>query len=413
MTRNSIGAFIAILRKANGMTQKDLAEKLNVSDKTVSRWERDETAPDLSLLPIIADLFQVSCDELLRGERLGEEKRAIETEKTQARSLEQVKRLLKRSHTKLVTQNFIALGLAALGLIAAMAINFGAHRAGLAFISGLVFFIIAIVMEAISIMQALGANPEDASEAVDAYRTTAVHLCYQVFLVILTLLASTLPLIMLPVGGYVGLAASTWLLYGFLSGAITFTLCYAFYGTMMRRLVKKGIIKTSMQVNSLPPRVKRLFVPYVASVFLLTVIAHTLLDSRPIRYFVSGNSFFSAADFKAYVEFADNSWQALEGEAAYDAGTPADSVSISNADGTVTELSFQVNNPMVAHIEWDLQGLKIGKPFAVVYSNDDYARYASLKQASNNRFKVLYSIEALLATTAYHVLKKRSVSEVS
>ena len=40
MEKKTIGGFIAALRKANGMTQKDLAEQLNVSDKTVSRWER-------------------------------------------------------------------------------------------------------------------------------------------------------------------------------------------------------------------------------------------------------------------------------------------------------------------------------------------------------------------------------------
>ena len=39
MDRKSIGSFIAVLRKAKGMTQKDLAELLHVSDKTVSRWE--------------------------------------------------------------------------------------------------------------------------------------------------------------------------------------------------------------------------------------------------------------------------------------------------------------------------------------------------------------------------------------
>ncbi|MCD8021449.1 MAG: helix-turn-helix domain-containing protein, partial [Lachnospiraceae bacterium] len=69
MGQKSIGSFIAALRKANGLTQKDLAEKLNVSDKTVSRWERDEGAPDLSLIPVIAEIFGVTCDELLRGER--------------------------------------------------------------------------------------------------------------------------------------------------------------------------------------------------------------------------------------------------------------------------------------------------------------------------------------------------------
>ena len=70
MERKTIGGFIAALRKASGMTQKDLAEKLNVSDKSVSRWERDDGAPDLSLIPVIAEVFGVTCDELLRGERL-------------------------------------------------------------------------------------------------------------------------------------------------------------------------------------------------------------------------------------------------------------------------------------------------------------------------------------------------------
>ena len=42
---------------------------LNVSDKAISRWERDETAPDLSLIPVLADIFDVTSDELLRGQR--------------------------------------------------------------------------------------------------------------------------------------------------------------------------------------------------------------------------------------------------------------------------------------------------------------------------------------------------------
>ena len=69
MEKRTIGQFIAALRKASGMTQKELAEKLNVSDKAVSRWERDESAPDLSLIPVIAEIFGVTSDEILRGER--------------------------------------------------------------------------------------------------------------------------------------------------------------------------------------------------------------------------------------------------------------------------------------------------------------------------------------------------------
>ena len=65
------------------MTQKELAERLNVSDKSVSRWERDDGAPDLALIPVIAEVFGVTCDELLRGERAaaGEEQGAQSTPK--------------------------------------------------------------------------------------------------------------------------------------------------------------------------------------------------------------------------------------------------------------------------------------------------------------------------------------------
>ena len=64
-----MGSFIAALRHSKGMTQRELAQLLHVSDKTVSRWETGEGAPDLALIPAIAEIFGVSCDELLRGER--------------------------------------------------------------------------------------------------------------------------------------------------------------------------------------------------------------------------------------------------------------------------------------------------------------------------------------------------------
>ena len=70
MEQKSLGSFLAVLRKANGMTQKELAERVGVSDKTVSHWERDESAPDISVLPILADIFGVTVDELLRGEKV-------------------------------------------------------------------------------------------------------------------------------------------------------------------------------------------------------------------------------------------------------------------------------------------------------------------------------------------------------
>ncbi len=69
MEKKSLGCFIAFLRKEKGLTQKNLAELLNVSDKTVSHWECDETSPDISILPLLAEILGVTVDELLRGKK--------------------------------------------------------------------------------------------------------------------------------------------------------------------------------------------------------------------------------------------------------------------------------------------------------------------------------------------------------
>ena len=71
MEKQSLGSMIASLRKQRGMTQLDLAVKMGVTDKAVSKWERDLSCPDISLLPRLAELFGVSVDELMnaKGDR--------------------------------------------------------------------------------------------------------------------------------------------------------------------------------------------------------------------------------------------------------------------------------------------------------------------------------------------------------
>lgn len=59
---------IAALRQAQGMTQLELAERLNYSDKAVSKWERGESMPDIAVLVELADLFGVTLDQLVRDE---------------------------------------------------------------------------------------------------------------------------------------------------------------------------------------------------------------------------------------------------------------------------------------------------------------------------------------------------------
>lgn len=64
------GKIIAELRKKKGLTQKQLAAVLGVTDKAVSRWENGYGLPDVSLLPKIAAAFDVTVDELLTGRRI-------------------------------------------------------------------------------------------------------------------------------------------------------------------------------------------------------------------------------------------------------------------------------------------------------------------------------------------------------
>ena len=66
-----IGKNIAELRKSSGLTQLELAEKLNYSDKSVSKWERGESLPDIVVLKSVADLFEVTLDYLVEEEHDG------------------------------------------------------------------------------------------------------------------------------------------------------------------------------------------------------------------------------------------------------------------------------------------------------------------------------------------------------
>lgn len=67
-TLSELGKTISALRKSRGVTQETLAEALGISAQSVSKWETGTTMPDISLLPAIADYFDVSIDYLFRGE---------------------------------------------------------------------------------------------------------------------------------------------------------------------------------------------------------------------------------------------------------------------------------------------------------------------------------------------------------
>lgn len=72
MDQIMIGKFLKELRKEKNITQEQLADKLNVSGRTVSRWETGNNMPDISILVEMAELFDVSIPEIINGERKSE-----------------------------------------------------------------------------------------------------------------------------------------------------------------------------------------------------------------------------------------------------------------------------------------------------------------------------------------------------
>lgn len=142
MEAKTMGSFLAALRKAAGMTQRELAEQLHVSDKAVSRWERDECAPDLALIPVIAEIFSVTCDELLRGGR----DRGDQTGDP-AKADKQRQWILRKTRSKFISHTLLALLGPALGAVAAAGAVLGFLRAVLGFWLGAAGCLVGAVVQ--------------------------------------------------------------------------------------------------------------------------------------------------------------------------------------------------------------------------------------------------------------------------
>lgn len=67
MANKSMGEIISTLRKEKGMTQKEIADMLNITDKAVSKWERDIACPDTQTIPKLAEILGVSVEELMNA----------------------------------------------------------------------------------------------------------------------------------------------------------------------------------------------------------------------------------------------------------------------------------------------------------------------------------------------------------
>ncbi len=205
MEKKTMGSFITALRKANGMTQQELADRLYVSNKAVSRWERDESAPDLSLIPAIAEIFGITCDELLKGERILQEPDAPQRE---ARVEKQVRSLVHRATASFQTLIWISLSLSVVGLILMLGITYGFYRPVIGFSLMLLIETAAVTITAIAITKYKEVKQESElfeqlpELLAEGYYEKLAFYSYFACFAALTVFLLSLPLLLLSDSGY-------------------------------------------------------------------------------------------------------------------------------------------------------------------------------------------------------------------
>ena len=152
MDLQKTGAFLKELRKEKEFTQEQLAEKLNVSRRTVSRWETGSNMPDLDLLIEMADLYEVDLRELLNGER--KEKMDKDMEDTVLQIAEYSS--AEKERTTRIMRVYFLIG------IAALIINAALNLAGIGgafwpeFLKGMTF-VLALIAMVMGVLNTTGA----------------------------------------------------------------------------------------------------------------------------------------------------------------------------------------------------------------------------------------------------------------
>lgn len=196
MEKKSMGSFLSALRRADGMTQQELADRLNVSNKTVSKWECDESYPDITLLPVIAECFDVTCDELLAGGRKSVEKR---TEPDTKKTVEKARYLLEKATRKFQLISLLAFLTLFLGAVVCFAVSYAAFRPDIGYAVSLCLYAVSVALEICAVVLFGGSLrsellDETAFRKADRLR---LRLSYAVFVCAFLSAVLTLPLVVL------------------------------------------------------------------------------------------------------------------------------------------------------------------------------------------------------------------------
>ena len=428
MEKKTMGSFLAALRRASGMTQKELAERLNVSDKSVSRWERDDGAPDLSLIPVIAEVFGVTCDELLRGERAaaGEEDAVPQTS---PKAEQQRRHLLASGLSRFRSRCCIALACSFGGFLVAMAFNSALDRALLGFFLGAVFFVAAAAVETVQLNAALLAIHDEEGEDVDAFRRAVVRGAEWTYGAAWVLFACTLPLLLafhpITVNGFtlsrtgVGISLDFWqaalvLLTALVTGVLAVRL-------VERRLVEKRFLPPEEKPEAQRKNNRLLrttALTLCAALALSAFINRALVGFGDTRRLAEGTEF---TDFDSFVRYMRKPVEPIYyGDAApapdtavaesplyYENDTPiyrsqTEGATIEDDNGNVL-CNFIWRNRSV--VFWRTGPKADGYLPVTVYTQEALSRADRKAETINTVFYGVYAAEAVAALAIY--LRKR------
>ncbi len=309
MEKKTIGKFIAELRRANGMTQKELAEELYISDKTVSRWERDECTPDINLLPAIADLFGVTCNELIQGERIPAplSRRYSKNEDTQREKDEKrLSQIFNIRYVKYQNLSMITIGISLFGLIVAIICNFVFYRGILGFALASSCAIAAIICQACFSNSTIYRQDKELSSVVMQHNINTVSYARKIVTHTLLVFSSTFPFAFVG-SGFVGLNFIPWIFYALISVFATYLLLQSIYLCFVEKvLIEKGLVVISEKTKLFRQQRNHLFkrcgIPClsVATVFLIGLLI--LQECFNVFHFTTPVIFDNYEDFQTYME---------------------------------------------------------------------------------------------------------------
>lgn len=402
MEAKTMGSFIAALRRASGMTQKELAEKLNVSDKSVSRWERDDGAPDLSLIPVIAEIFGVTCDELLRGERKPEADR-VEARIPTPKGEKQRQRILAAGLSRFRGQSFIAMGIGIAGLIAAMICNLGFLRAIIGFFAETVFALVSVICQLAFLNSAmLAVSEEDGSPEIRAYRRSAIRLTETTLVLNACVLAFCLPLVVGMRETYAGIFFSEWVAEGLPYALTALVIALVVCGILTHILVKRGVLVPSGNYD--PVLLRKYLILPLAVLIPVTAAAHAavILNQKPEAY--------TFQDFESFAEFMEMDLQDPDTFSDFDveyydeygniiSEDEFNLVEFEDAEGNPVG-TFHYRNQTVSYWEYGESTFPIK-----VYTRENLQTAEAARSVTHMRFALIYAVEIIGVSLLY--LRKR------